>query len=922
MTNSKPNFLLSVVIPIYNVESYVDETIKSVLNQTLDFRKHIQLILVNDGSSDASADICLKYKNKYSANIVYIDQKNAGVSAARNAGILAAEGEYIHFLDGDDTISADAYYRMIDFMKDHTNDVDFVAIKIKFFDQIINPHQLNYKFTSSRVIYTHKEHDAPILHATSCLFKTSEIKQHTFDTRIKISEDMSLISEILVKKKAYGVVTGPTLNYRRRSNGSSAIDRKYLQKDFYQETVDLAYFKMAEEWSDGSGHIDAYMQHTLLYDIAYRLNQATQTVLTDKELNDYKNRIKELVLKFDDEVIINRRNLELYKKVYLLKWKYSDDFYNHLSLENNIHYFDDKPLLDYSNQILTLDFIDSKNSNEVLLEGYLDFDPLTDMNRCQFKCGTQQSDVRFVNRRQRQKSFLGEVLFTGGAFESVLNVRNAEGHVQFALNGATLSRVKTNRFTNLGNVRNSYTVRSGRIIHKSGYRLVISDNTIGRRIMNNVLFAMSLVVFVNLPKAREQFSKSKGRNIAALPVKRKVFELAKPLLVSVETIMFMPRALLLRLCYHLCKVHSRKPIWLISDRGMAAGDNGEAFFRYVTTRNDCPARVYFAVSKQSKDYDRLRIYGNVVDISSFKYKLLFLLSDKVISSHADIETTNPFIRLIDQYVDLFTFDFIFLQHGVTKDDLASWLNRFEKDIKIFVTSGHKEYQSIIDGDYYYNKRNIVLTGLPRFDLLQNKPAGKLILAPTYRKQLAHMKTDKNGQRGYDPYFKKSEYFEFYNNFMNDSRIINTLRNAGMQGELYIHPVLEQQKHDFKQNDLFKTMEFPYDYKNAFKEGNLLVSDHSSVVFDFAYLKKPVVYAHFDIDELFASHSYTKGSFFSDEKDGFGPVYKDYETLVEGVVELIGNECRMSDKYITRVDNFFFRVDKNNNHRVYQAILDL
>ena len=102
MQDYKYNF--SVVIPIYNVEKYLEETIESVVNQSIGFKKNIQMILVNDGSPDNCEDICLKYKQKYPQNIIYIKQENQGVSAARNNGKKFAEGKYINFIDSDDKL--------------------------------------------------------------------------------------------------------------------------------------------------------------------------------------------------------------------------------------------------------------------------------------------------------------------------------------------------------------------------------------------------------------------------------------------------------------------------------------------------------------------------------------------------------------------------------------------------------------------------------------------------------------------------------------------------------------------------------------------------------------------------------------------------------------------------------------------------
>lgn len=100
---------VSVIVPVYNSEKNVARTIDSLLAQTLD---DIEIILVNDGSSDNSLNIIKKYEQKYPKKIKVINQKNSGPGGARNSGIKAATGEYIGFLDSDDTQDKNMYYEM------------------------------------------------------------------------------------------------------------------------------------------------------------------------------------------------------------------------------------------------------------------------------------------------------------------------------------------------------------------------------------------------------------------------------------------------------------------------------------------------------------------------------------------------------------------------------------------------------------------------------------------------------------------------------------------------------------------------------------------------------------------------------------------------------------------------------------------
>lgn len=148
---SKIKFKFSVIIPVYNVESYVEKTINSIINQTIGFEKNIQIVLINDGSSDNSEEICLKYKKRYPNNIVYHKQKNSGVSVARNKGLELADGEIINFLDSDDYWSLDSFHIVYEQSIKHPN-ISLFSCKMVYVDAMTGNHPLNYKYVEDKII--------------------------------------------------------------------------------------------------------------------------------------------------------------------------------------------------------------------------------------------------------------------------------------------------------------------------------------------------------------------------------------------------------------------------------------------------------------------------------------------------------------------------------------------------------------------------------------------------------------------------------------------------------------------------------------------------------------------------------------------------------------------------------------------------
>lgn len=117
---------LSIIIPVYNTENYLAECLDSVLNQKL---KSYEVIIINDGSTDRSIDIINKYEKNYPEIIRIIDQKNAGLSAARNVGLEIARGEYVYFMDSDDYLVPDSLCNVLYLAKFQKLDVIFFSFK-------------------------------------------------------------------------------------------------------------------------------------------------------------------------------------------------------------------------------------------------------------------------------------------------------------------------------------------------------------------------------------------------------------------------------------------------------------------------------------------------------------------------------------------------------------------------------------------------------------------------------------------------------------------------------------------------------------------------------------------------------------------------------------------------------------------------
>lgn len=881
-------YKFSVVVPIYNVENYLEETIESVINQTIGFKDNIQLILVNDGSKDNSEKICLKYEKKYPDNIVYIKQKNAGVSSARNHGMDYIKGKYVNFLDGDDKWSLNAFENIWTFFEKNYNEIDLVSCRMKFFEAREDYHILDYKFEESKIINIIEDFDFIHLHITSSIIKSSVLKNFKFNSKIKYGEDSNFVNEIILEKARYGVLKEALHFYRKRNDDSSAVQNKEKNISWYTTTVELVYKNLMNLSKIKYGRVLPYIQYMVLYDLQWRIRNKIPNSISKEVKEKYISDVKEILQNIEDYVITAQKSMRAEHKIYALKLKYNYDITNEFEYEKGKIRFKNLPIysIKKSKAIVKVDFLKIEK-NRMYVEGIIttpipknDFEIYISDNRKK-KYLLDLKDGKKSLYSNADLSFKDDKFLNIYTFKVDIPLEKVKKiFFIFSYRGETESEVgiKFGKFSGLYEKKGVYKIYDKYILKYIKGKISIVPNT-----------------FLNRLKWETKYLKR-------LTVNEHKFYVVG-----------------LRFLYFITKTFNKKEIWLISDREDRANDNGEHFFKYVCKVKNKKIKPYFVISKKSHDYNNIKKIGKVVDPESLKYKVLFLRSSKIISSQANDNVINAFEKDNIYFRNLFNFRFIFLQHGITTNDLSSWLKKRDKNISIFITSAKAEYNSIINGDYYYSPNEVKLTGFARYDTLVNKSKKSVLILPTQRRKLVEWCKDDVYGKKYNPKFKESDFFKFYDNLINDKRLLESLKNHGYKLKFGLHPLLLKQSEDFTKNDMVEMLGKDIDYQKEFNENSIMITDYSSVSYDFAYLRKPVIYAQFDKQTFYEGQVYEKG-YFDFEKDGFGPVCYDYSSTVNEIIKLVENDAKLEDVYLKRINDFYEFDDKNNCKRIYEAII--
>lgn len=365
----------------------------------------------------------------------------------------------------------------------------------------------------------------------------------------------------------------------------------------------------------------------------------------------------------------------------------------------------------------------------------------------------------------------------------------------------------------------------------------------------------------------------------------------------------------------------RRPIWLISDRVERADDNGEAFFKYLNKEHKKEINSYFVIGKESSDYVRMQQYGKVVSPFGIKYKILQLLAEFAVSSQTDrIYRSSFYIK--DSYGNLTNnVKFIFLQHGVIVADLTRWLNKKTQQLSGFITSTTREYQDVLNRNYGYTKE-VWLTGMPRYDYLQNHSEKIITIAPTWRMYLTSNQDKHTGEWNLTKDFAQSNYVTFYRNLMQNAKLRSKAEQLGYRLKFKVHPAFRSHISDFGFDDQTEFIPDEMSYREMYEKSSLMITDYSSSIFDFLYLGKPIIYTHFDFDEFYAGkHIYDQGD-FDYQKEGFGEVEYTLEGTVDRIIEYMERNCEMKPLYKERVDRCFKYRDRNNSERIYQKMIEL
>ena len=296
--------MISIIVPIYNVEKYLTKCIDSLISQTY---QDVEIILVDDGSHDESARICDEYANK-DLRIKVIHKQNGGVSSARNAGLAIAKGEYIGFVDPDDWVSLTMYEDMLTVIKDNS-EVDLVICGYDYVKEDGNTDRF-YR-TREDELLLQKEmmsrmSDLPptVRHGVvNKLFRKNVIGAMQFDESLHSSEDVLFVTQYVEKINSAVFVHKPLyMNLIRDGSATrGGLSAEKLAKSF--AVHENMYISTVSKYPDLRDHALAFLMDILV--LKYK------EICKQKDKKHLIKRAKRFIKKYAIRCLFNR---EIYWK--------------------------------------------------------------------------------------------------------------------------------------------------------------------------------------------------------------------------------------------------------------------------------------------------------------------------------------------------------------------------------------------------------------------------------------------------------------------------------------------------------------------------------------------------------------------------------------------------------------------------------
>lgn len=894
---------ISVIVPIISSmgrQHLFEQTIESILSQRgLSHLFDLELVIAGAFDNKKLQEYIFTLISSRKIKVQYIEKRFKNTASAVNKGIQSISYEYVSVINCGDTISKDF---IISCLADFPDDLSIPFIASRSYNQNQNKEiktkesVLNCeRFGSQNIIILS---DTPSYIHTSinaAVFRTEVLHNFALNEQLPYLSNVDFTMRILLHFGKYAVQKTTKYYFCVPQEDDYLYYTPLRHKDFYHTAVEQVLTPLLSQIKKQYNSVPAFIQFSAMYILQSIFlsneNNFNKKTMDKAELDKFLSHVQSLFFMIDDEIILNTNKSAVL--TYTLETALM--FLNIKHGQNNVS-FDYREENDdiclYLNGIKTAKL--SEQTINIHVMDYVDN-----------KLNIDGSFERVFEEEQIKLY----AIHNGG--EYLLENNDRYSLTKFFGRGA-YKKFTFHLELTLDSKRDRQDIR-------------FAAEICGKRIDLPVFFIHHWAKLTNSPKnAYWRFNKYMAvyeNNCIVITLPQKSYVLTREIKFMAELFSQSKLIFILRLLYWLTRPYFRKKrIWMMYDKFYKGGDSSEYFYRYSAKKND-GIKKYYIIDENTSDYKRLVKDGyKPVKTRSLMHRLVFLNSDIVFITNSTAFSFNGYGVDRSRYIrGLCNFPTVCLQHGLSVQKCAIAQQRIFDNTRLYFIASKYEKQNLLHHAYEYEGFDILkLTGIARYDGLKNDDKRQILISPTWRMYNSMpVRLSEGVKRDYNPEFKKTVYYRIYNELIKNKKLISTAEQNGYAIKYLLHPIISSQANDFDTTGPVEVIPSAgnINYEKILTQSSLLVTDYSGIQFDFAYMKKPVVYFH---PEELPPH-YEDGCFFY-ESMGFGEICTHTSMLVDTLCAYMQNNCVMDEKYKNRVDDFFAYSDHNNCERIYKEVI--
>ncbi len=810
-----------------------------------------------------------------------------------------AEGEFFTVVRSGDRFDPDYYERVINIMEEQGCSVGMCE-KYFSYESFNGVDQLSAgKKSLPPVIDLTKRFGKFPWFMEGTVLQTNVLAAVNFDVTLGVDAEKLFLLRVSLLNNMVSYATGCQYVYCTPHDNEYRLFQGVYDKDWYFGSV-RRFTEFSRELNKNLGIMPRFVQYFFLYMLYARIdaniNNRNKHVLDENEAYQFEREVSTLLKEFEDEVILNidgtglaNRSVEMRLLMIRIKNDFDKSFEQMIKGTGTLYMAYKNMVLYKSNQIkVNVLFMNYVNG---MLEIDATINSIFPKSKCTLVAILDDHEILPIyNERYTLTKIFGCSAYKRHSmhFSVPIDELSDKYRLRFALKAG-------NKYYNVYPEYKSHTSRiSGRLVwmywpmtseyvlyHKSGGMIIERMGKGGR-------LYRQLRMFKQLISGKSKLNK---------------------------------RALKARAAYWLTKPFFRnKKIWMFYDKIYKGGDSSEYLYRYASKMDDGITK-YYLIDKNAADYERIKADGfKPLVRGSLKHRLVFFNAQMMIVSNSTVFAFNDLtLQGSSFFRDIVDFHVVCVQHGLSVQKIAIAQNRLRDNTRLYFCASPVEIENLSRPVYdYVGYDALKLTGVPRYDGLVNNDKKQIMISPTWRMQSAMLVSKNEGvARDYNEHFKETPYYKVFNSLINDERLLNAAKRYGYKIAFVLHPIVSPQASDFDQNDYVDIIPAIGDmsYEKLFCESSLMVTDFSGIQFDFAYMRKPLVYLHHnDIPQ-----HYEEGAYHYDTM-AFGEIVHTNDELIDKLTEYMSTGCKMKDEYRARADRFFAFDDHDNCKRIYSEMI--